>query len=113
MSRYKNKQRISIDKNIPYYRKQLDAHNTNSIVFHRPDTNISLSYDFILQQQYVTFVWGINSRMHKYAYEMLGDPNLWWIVALVNKKPTDAHWTIGEVVYVPLEAAPFLTAVGM
>ena len=31
------------------------------------------------------------------------DPSLWWIIAWFNQKPTEAHFKIGDVFYVPLD----------
>lgn len=109
MSRYTNRNKVVVDKNeVPYYRKQIENRNLNSVVFYRPDNNLSLDYSFILEQEYLTFVWSINSRMHKYAYDVMGSSTLWWIIALVNKKPTDSHWKVGDVVYVPTKPEVFL-----
>lgn len=113
MSRYRNKTKVFIDKDTELYRKFLDSRNTGNIEFYRSDTNLSIDYSFILRQEYLTFTWSVNSRMYKYAYEIMGDQNLWWIIAIVNKKPTDAHWTVGETVYVPTSPENFLTAVGV
>ena len=31
-----------------------------------------------------------------------GDPTLWWIIAWYNLKPTESHFKIGDLVYIPL-----------
>ena len=50
----------------------------------------------------IPVVWKTGSRFFKLAYEYYGDPEMWWIIAWFNYKPTDSHVKIGEIVYVPL-----------
>lgn len=47
-------------------------------------------------------VWKIGSRFYKLAAEHYGDPRLWWIIAYFNKRPTDGHAKIGDVIYIPV-----------
>ena len=35
------------------------------------------------------------------AAKHYGDPKLWWVVAWYNKRPTDAHYNIGDKVFIP------------
>lgn len=52
----------------------------------------------------VQFVyWSISTRFYKLAAEYYGDPTLWWVIAYFNKKPTDFHAKIGELIYVPTQ----------
>lgn len=41
-------------------------------------------------------------RMYKYASEIYGDSDYWWVIAWFNKKPTDSHCKIGETIYIPV-----------
>ena len=45
---------------------------------------------------------GQGDRMFKFAHDVYGDADYWWIIAWFNNKPTDAHCEIGEVLYIPL-----------
>ena len=56
-------------------------------------------------------VWKTGSRFYKLAAEYYGDPNLWWVIAYYNKKPTDSHVTIGDVVYIPFSPDVIATLV--
>ena len=40
--------------------------------------------------------------MYKYAHEIYGSTQYWWIIAWFNNKPTDIHCKIGDVIYVPV-----------
>ena len=48
-----------------------------------------------------TIVWASNSRLYNLASQYYGDPSLWWLIAWYNQKPTEAHYSIGDVVYIP------------
>ena len=56
-------------------------------------------------------VWKVGSRFYKLAHEFYGDSRLWWIIAYFNRKPTDSHVQIGEVVYIPLDWETILDSV--
>ncbi len=46
-------------------------------------------------------LWGIGTKLWKLAAKHYGDGNLYWVIGLYNIKPTDAHWSIGDRVYIP------------
>lgn len=48
-------------------------------------------------------IYTMGDRLYKFAYEYYGDVDYWWIIAWYNNKPTDAHFKIGDVVYIPRE----------
>lgn len=68
----------------------------------------SPSFHKILDNMYDSYkmefhVWKIGSRFYKLASEHYGDPRLWWVIAIFNKKPTDGHAKIGDVIYIPVD----------
>lgn len=52
-------------------------------------------------------VWKRGDRLSKYAEKYYMDPELWWVIALYNNKPTDAHFSIGDVFYIPTDLNNF------
>ena len=46
-------------------------------------------------------VWKTGDRMFKYAHNEYGDVNYWWVIAFFNKKPTDNHFELGDMIYIP------------
>jgi hypothetical protein len=46
-------------------------------------------------------IWQRKTRLFKLAHEFYGDSRLWWAIAWFNQKPTDAHYKIGDTVYIP------------
>ena len=51
---------------------------------------------------YVEKTFSIGDKMYKYAHEVYGSTEYWWIIAWFNNKPTDLHCKIGDVIYIPL-----------
>ena len=47
------------------------------------------------------FTWKRGSSLSKIAAIEYGDATLWWVLAWYNKKPTDAHCNLGDIVFVP------------
>jgi hypothetical protein len=50
----------------------------------------------------ITIRWSATSKLYNLSSEYYGSPTYWWVIALYNKKPTEAEFKIGDVVYVPL-----------
>jgi hypothetical protein len=48
-------------------------------------------------------IWTKTDSLHKLANKYFGSYDSWWVIAIVNKKPTDAHYSIGDIVYIPSE----------
>jgi len=46
-------------------------------------------------------LWKTGDRLCKLAAKYYGDSTLWWLIAWYNEKPTDAHYKIGSIVYIP------------
>ena len=43
----------------------------------------------------LTETWKLGDRLYKYAHKHYGDPNLWWVIAWFNKKPTENDYQLG------------------
>jgi len=52
--------------------------------------------------QIFNHVWKIGDRFYKLADKYYDDPKLWWVIAWFNRSPTEAHFTMGEIVNIPL-----------
>ena len=50
-------------------------------------------------------VWKIGDRFYKLANEFYGYSRFCWVIAWYNKKPTEAHVEIGDVLAVPFPLA--------
>jgi hypothetical protein len=47
-------------------------------------------------------LWDQSSSLHKISQEMYGTMEYWWTIGLVNNKPTDQHFSIGDEILVPV-----------
>jgi len=47
------------------------------------------------------YVWKTGDSYQKLAESAYGDARYWWVIAWYNKKPTESHFKVGEVIYVP------------
>ena len=45
--------------------------------------------------------WSFGDSLLKLSNKFYNAPNYWWIIAFINKKPTDAHFKIGDILYIP------------
>ena len=45
--------------------------------------------------------WGFHTKMFRLAHKYYGDSQYYWVIGLFNQKPTDAHWSIGDTIYIP------------
>lgn len=46
-------------------------------------------------------VWTHGDSLLKLSFKFFGKQDFWWVIGLVNNKPTDAHYKIGDIVYLP------------
>ena len=74
----------------------------------RDVSNIEHFLTFIIGEKYNTnyssrdYVWKKGDKLYKLAYRFYGDLQYWWVIALWNNKPTDAHYSVGDVIEIPL-----------
>lgn len=54
-----------------------------------------------LDFSYQEYQWKYGDKLYKIAHKFYGDPKLWWIIARINLKPTDSHYSIGDVLIIP------------
>lgn len=50
---------------------------------------------------YSYHIWKRGDKLFKLAYEHYGDSSLWWVIGLINQKPTESHFAVGDLVLIP------------
>ena len=60
----------------------------------------------------IKHIWGTGDRYFKLAAEYYDDPEMWWVIAFFNQKPTEFHLKAGDVVYIPVPLESVLFHVG-
>ena len=61
----------------------------------------------------VGHTWSLGDRYYKLAHKYYGDPEMWWIIAWYNAKPTEGHLRIGETVNIPVPLWKVRSAYGV
>ena len=51
---------------------------------------------------FISHLWQVGDRYYKLAHKYYGDGELWWIIAFFNKKPTESHLKVGDVIDIPI-----------
>lgn len=47
-------------------------------------------------------IWSLGDRFYKLADQYYKDPSLWWVIAWYNRRPTESHAKIGDIITIPL-----------
>ena len=95
----------------PLYDEVFEERNVDGI---RHYSTAVMKYPTAAEIQQMTIknhVWSVGDRYYKLAIDNYGDASYWWVIAMFNQRPTEANWTVGEIVQIPLPLERFLTAV--
>ena len=106
--RYHN-QRVFLNDKLAYERFLKKTRGMNNITqyntpkFKYPGRNDRENFDT------VSHVWGTGDRFFKLADRYYDNPEMWWVIAFYNQRPTEVHVKLGDVLYkpVPLETVLF------
>ena len=82
--------------------KQFDTHKLNYPT--REETS---------QFSTIAHIWTTGDRFFKLADEYYEDPELWWVIALFNRTPTESHVKLGDSVQIPIPLEKILLHFGM
>ena len=106
-----NNQDINVNERDAYKRylrprgmSQISQYNTPK--FRYPSTSDVRKFSSIKH------IWGMGDRYYKLAHQYYDDPELWWVIAFYNQKPTEFHVTAGEIIYIPLPLETVLFYMG-
>ncbi len=99
-SRYENRRSFRNASQL-YFNILEERGISNVIQFTTPIFNKVTQRDRLRISQ-IQKIWTVGDRLYKLAGEHYGDPKLWWVIARYNYKPTDAHFKLGDIVYIPM-----------
>ena len=104
MPKYYNDQEKVLQKQRLF--ELLDSRGIQEIRFIQ---NRVFSRDFLLEEySTIEHVWSHGDKLYKLANLYFGDRDLFWIIGLFNNKPTDSHYTYGDVVFIPNDYVQFI-----
>ena len=46
-------------------------------------------------------IWKVGDRYSKLAHEHYADVEMWWVIAMFNRSPTEAFLKKGDLIYIP------------
>ena len=101
MSRYKN---TDIKKNVSALYKKLRKERglPDALVQYETNRQAAPTVDEIKVLNNMGHIWTTGDRLYKLADKHYSDPELWWIIAWYNNKPTEAHFKVGDLIQIPL-----------
>ena len=99
MSRYR--QRPTGINDYEQYDKMHKERGVRRIELYRTPIFKYFDEDDIREVDYINYVWKSGDSFWKLAKKYLNSPKNWWVVAAFNKKPTEAHVELGEVIKIP------------
>ncbi len=91
------------------YKKFLDERNISHFRQYRMYRCTFPTAQELLSLSIVGHVWTVGDRLYKLAHQYYGNSEYWWIIAWFNQKPTEAHYSIGDSVDIPLPLDKMLT----
>jgi hypothetical protein len=68
----------------------------------------------IAEMNVISLIWNRGDSMMKYAHKYYdGRPEMWWVIAHFNSKPTDHHFAIGQAIHIPLPLEHVIRSYGL
>ena len=109
MSRYTDRRKALNDKE--QYDKLFEKRGVRQIVQYRSPSAKYVSDEKLARIRCHNVTWYSGLSFEKLASEYYGDPTHWWVIAGFNRKPTESHVEMGEVIRVPKSLADALRVV--
>ena len=108
--RYQNIRVITNDSEL--YDQIFEQKNVDFIRQHETVTIDTIPDEWRETLTETFLVWKNGDRMYKLAAKYYGDPRYWWVIAQYNKRPTDSHFSNGDLVVVPSPLQDVLNMMG-
>lgn len=109
MSRYLKRPKAVNDKE--QYDRLFEKRGVKQIVQYRTPKFKYVSDEQLARIECFEYVWKFGDSYQSLAQTFYGDPNHWWVIASFNRKPTESHVTMGEVLRIPTSLADALRVV--
>ncbi len=101
MPKYKNQNNEIATNNNELYRQLFKDRGINSHSIEQYRThqfNTDFNKDTVATFEHT---WSMGDRFYKLAHQYYGEYKFWWVIALFNNKPTEAHCSYGDVLLIP------------
>ena len=95
------------------YREQFQKRGIKSVVQYTTPTLRYPTEDQMREIKTIGHIWRTGDKYYKLAAQYYNNEDLWWVIAWFNKKPTEAHVTIGDVIHIPIPLETVLRYYGV
>lgn len=110
MSRYNNR-RIATNKN-EMWEKILEDRGMKQLEQYATPRFKKLTEEELSRVATKDYIWKSGDRLWRLASLEFSDPSLWWVIAKLNNKPTEALYKAGDIVKIPLDISIALEVLG-
>ena len=108
MPRYKNQRKARLAH--PMYDELFDRRKINFLEIRR-----TMVFEELKGRTFSTIEtreWTFGDSLYKLSYQYYNTIEFWWVIALVNNKPTDAHFKFGDMITIPANPDIFNNLIG-
>ena len=99
MSRFRNRRIKANDDDL--YQQILEERDVDVINHYETPNFVYPTAKDVRDMTIREHIWVKGDRYFKLAHKHYGDSKLWWVIAWYNKKPTESHVNLGDIVYIP------------
>jgi hypothetical protein len=110
-SRYENRDKTR--NSLEMFKEHFDKRDVNFINHYTTPVFKYIDEDNEYDISEHKYVWKQGDRLYKLAYEYYSDPELWWVIAWYNQKPTEADYSVGEIILIPTPINEVLKVMGV
>ncbi len=109
---FRTTKRDTIENSNYLYNSKFLEKGVKKIVHLSTPTLVYPTAEELQSISFVNHIWIQGDSLEKLSSTYYGDPTYWWIISFINKKPTEQHFLVGDIVYVPTPLSNILSIVG-
>ena len=108
----RNDMRETFSNNTEEYKSLIKKRGRKFINQYETPRLVNVKSEDYVDLDVVRRVWRTGDKLYKLASLYYNDPTMWWVIALFNNKPTEAHFNIGDIVYIPTSIEEIMNLIG-
>ena len=109
MSRYIR--RIIATNDDEQYKEIFDKRGVREVEQYRTPSFDPIEQEVLDSVEINRYVWKFGDLFWKVSARYYGTPKYWWVIAAFNRKPTESHVELGEIIKIPVNIAEALQVV--
>ena len=94
------------------YDKLFKKRGVRRVVQYRSPTATYVSDEDLLRVECYEVVWAATLTLELLAQQYYGNFAQWWVIAAFNRKPTESHFKVGDIVRIPRNLSLALQVLG-